>query len=69
AAILLISEDLEELFSLSDRVAGLYSGQITGYMDIGEVTDETFKEAGRLMLGIKKSENKSHSVSSVAAAL
>jgi simple sugar transport system ATP-binding protein len=30
AAILLISEDLEEIFALSDRIAVLYEGRIAG---------------------------------------
>lgn len=69
AAILLISEDLEELFSLSDRVAGLYSGQVTGIMEINEVTDETFQEAGRLMLGIEEDDQLVSLTSSVTVAL
>lgn len=52
AAILLISEDLEELFKLSDRVAGIYNGEITGIIDVDVVTEETFNEVGRLMLGV-----------------
>ena len=33
AAILLVSEDLEELLSLSDRVAVMYEGEIVGVLD------------------------------------
>ncbi len=33
AAILLISEELEELFSLSDRIAVIYEGEIMGVVD------------------------------------
>ncbi|MDR1949075.1 MAG: ABC transporter ATP-binding protein [Spirochaetaceae bacterium] len=53
AAILLISEDLEELFEMSDRVAALYGGRITGIVEIHQVTQETYNEVGRLMLGLE----------------
>lgn len=46
AAILLISEELEELFSLSDRIAVLYEGQIMGTFD--EPDQETI---GLMMAG------------------
>lgn len=52
AAILLISEDLEELFKLSDRVAAIYNGEITGIIDVDVVNEETFNEVGRFMLGV-----------------
>ena len=48
AAILLISEDLEELLFLSDRLAVLYEGQVMGIMDPQEVAVE---EVGLLMAG------------------
>jgi simple sugar transport system ATP-binding protein len=35
AAILLISEELEELFALSDRIAVIYDGRIMGIVDAG----------------------------------
>ena len=54
AAILLISEDLEELFELSDRVAAINEGGITGVIEIDEVTQDTFNEVGRMMLGYRK---------------
>ena len=47
-AILLISADLEELLSLSDRIAVMYNGQITGILQPSE-TDES--QLGELMLG------------------
>ena len=50
-AILLISEDLEELFKMSDRVAALSGGQVTGVIEIGEVTQDTYDTVGRMMLG------------------
>ncbi len=46
--ILLISADLEELLSLSDRVAVIYNGRIGGVLRPSE-TDET--QLGALMLG------------------
>lgn len=51
AAILLISEDLEELFELSDRVAALYEGKVMGIVPIENVTEEMFTRVGSLMLG------------------
>ena len=46
--ILLISADLEELLSLSDRIAVMYNGQITGILQPSK-TDEA--QLGALMLG------------------
>lgn len=46
--ILLISADLEELLSLSDRIAVMYNGQIAGILQPSE-TDEV--QLGALMLG------------------
>ena len=46
--ILLISADLEELLSLSDRIAVMYNGRITGILQPSE-TDES--QLGKLMLG------------------
>jgi simple sugar transport system ATP-binding protein len=48
AAILLISVELEEIMSLSDRIAVLYRGQIAGEMDIQDATEE---DLGILMAG------------------
>ncbi len=51
AAVLLIAGDLEEIFTLSDRVAVLYEGKIVGYSE----PDEThIEEIGLMMAGIKK---------------
>ena len=51
AAILLISEDLEELMSLADRIAVIFEGEI-----MGEVTPETatLEEIGLMMAGEKR---------------
>jgi len=46
AAILLVSEELEELISLSDRIYAIYEGQI-----MGEVTDGDIGTIGEMMTG------------------
>ena len=40
AGILLISEDLDEIFNLSDRIAVIYNGRIMGTFNTGEVDEE-----------------------------
>lgn len=47
-AVLLISEDLDELLDLSDRLAVMYEGQIKGIIRPGEVSIE---EIGLMMAG------------------
>ena len=47
-AVLVISEELEELIALSDRIVVLYGGKITGEVARGSAGIE---EIGRLMLG------------------
>ena len=48
AAINLISEDLEELFTLSDRIMVMYEGRMLGERNIEEASVE---EIGLLMAG------------------
>jgi simple sugar transport system ATP-binding protein len=48
AAVLLISEDLDELLSLSDRVIVLYEGRVVGRMTSSEADPE---QLGMLMAG------------------
>jgi len=48
AAILLISEDLDELLSISDRIAVMYEGRIMGVVDV-EGAD--IEEIGLMMAG------------------
>jgi simple sugar transport system ATP-binding protein len=48
AGVLLISEDLDELFSLADRLLVLYRGQVAGTFAPGDTTPY---EVGRLMTG------------------
>jgi simple sugar transport system ATP-binding protein len=50
-AVLLISEDLEELFALSDRIAVLYSGRVMAEMPIEKATVE---RVGLLMAGVEE---------------
>jgi ABC-type uncharacterized transport system ATPase subunit len=47
-AILLISEDLDEIRNLSDRIAVIYEGRIMGVVDRGQATVE---EIGLMMAG------------------
>jgi len=49
AAILLISEELDELFALSDRVAVIYEGEI-----VGELVEEDRETVGLMMTGQKR---------------
>jgi simple sugar transport system ATP-binding protein len=53
AAILLISEELEELLSLSDRVFVVYEGRIMGEVQIGvaEPSNELIETVGLMMTG------------------
>jgi general nucleoside transport system ATP-binding protein len=54
AAILLISEDLDELLALSDRIAVLFDGRVMGAMP---ATDADPEEIGLLMAGIGNRES------------
>jgi len=49
-AILLISEDLDEIRTLSDRIAVIYEGQIIGVVERGRATVE---EIGMMMAGVQ----------------
>lgn len=50
AAVLLISEDLDEILALSDRIAVIYEGQIMGVLDASEADVERL---GLLMSGVR----------------
>ncbi len=52
-AVLLISEDLDELLALSDRLLVLYEGEIVGEMD---AEDATAERLGLLMAGHREDE-------------
>lgn len=51
AAILLISEDLDEILGLSDRIAVIYEGRIMGELSREEATAE---QLGLMMAGVTK---------------
>lgn len=51
AAVLLISEDLDEVLALSDRIAVIYEGQITGIVPASQATPERL---GLMMSGSVK---------------
>jgi simple sugar transport system ATP-binding protein len=52
-AVLLISEDLDEIFALSDRIAVIYEGKIMSILSREEATKE---KIGLLMAGVYPSE-------------
>ena len=52
-ATLLISEDLDEIRALSDRIAVIYEGKIVGIVDRDEATIE---QLGLMMAGVHKDE-------------
>lgn len=53
-AVLLVSADLNEVFSLSDRLAVMYKGKFSGvFTNVADVTEE---ELGQYMLGLKHQE-------------
>ena len=56
-AILLISEDLDEIIELSDRIAVLYEGRIMGIVERDQATQE---QIGLMMAGIKMNEVMAH---------
>ena len=49
-AILLISEDLERIMTLSDRIAVMYEGKIVGIIP---AANAKISEIGRMMTGVK----------------
>jgi simple sugar transport system ATP-binding protein len=49
----MISEDLDELLSMSDRIAVLYEGRIMGIVD---AEDANMKELGLMMAGTSGGE-------------
>ncbi|MFN2243059.1 MAG: ABC transporter ATP-binding protein [Anaerolineae bacterium] len=49
-AVLLVSEELDEIIMLSDRIAVIYEGQIVGEV-VGEVGDDQREQIGLMMTG------------------
>jgi simple sugar transport system ATP-binding protein len=56
AAVLLISTELEEILSLSDRIAVMYEGEIMGIIP-GDGPDTDIHELGEMMAGLKRLDN------------
>ena len=52
-ATLLISEDLDELFRMCDRIATIYNGEIVGVLERGEFDKY---EIGRMMSGVQAND-------------
>jgi simple sugar transport system ATP-binding protein len=50
-AVLLVSPELEEVMSLSDRIAVMYEGEIVDILPAGEATRE---QIGLLMAGVRE---------------
>ncbi len=57
AGVLLVSEDLDELFALSDRLIVLYNGQITGEF---RPADTDIYQVGHLMTGSEAQNDDQH---------
>lgn len=55
AAILLVSEDLEEIMTLSDRIAVMFEGKIVGIVAAAEADIE---EIGSMMVGARKGQER-----------
>lgn len=56
SGILLISEDLDEIFNVADVIAVIYNGQVVGVVNVDDTTKE---KVGLLMAGIVESEERS----------
>ena len=54
AAVLLISEDLDEILNLSDYIAVIYKGEI---MDIVKADEVTIERLGLLMAGVAEGDS------------
>ncbi|GAB4532669.1 MAG: ABC transporter ATP-binding protein [Anaerolineae bacterium] len=54
AAVLLLSEDLDEILALSDRIAVIYEGRIVGLLSAEEAEEE---KLGLLMSGVQEEAN------------
>lgn len=52
-AVLLVSEELEELLMVADKIAVMFEGRI---MDIVDATEAKTEELGMMMAGVKRSE-------------
>jgi simple sugar transport system ATP-binding protein len=52
-AILMISEDLDEVFGVSDRIAVMYEGEVMGIVDPKTATRE---QVGLMMAGVAQEQ-------------
>jgi len=57
AAILLVSEDLEEIMTMSDRIAVMFEGRIAGIVDTAKAGVE---EIGAMMVGARKEQERGY---------
>jgi len=55
SAVLIISQDLDEIFELSDTIAVMYDGRLSNPISASKTTRE---EIGLLMAGVNKNEGK-----------
>ena len=55
-AVLLVSSELDEILSLSDRIAVIYSGEILAIIPVEEATKERL---GLLMAGVRETQESS----------
>lgn len=53
AGILMISEDLDEIFNVSDQIAVIYNGRVMGLFNVREVNKE---KIGLLMAGVEEDD-------------
>ena len=60
AAVLLVSEDLEEVMALSDRLAVIHKGEIMGVVEDPRAATE--EDLGLMMAGIRRNEPSTGSV-------
>jgi simple sugar transport system ATP-binding protein len=51
SAVFLVSEDLDEIMALSDRIAVMFNGKVIGIKESGEANAQ---EIGLMMAGIVK---------------
>ena len=61
-ATVVISEDLDEILALSDRIAVMFEGRIIGIVDSGSASRE---EIGLMMAGVRRPESPPSTVASV----
>ncbi len=63
AAVLLVSVELDEIFALSDRIAVMFEGRITGILDRAEATEEKLS----LLMSVGHEEVDAHDTEKVTS--